>query len=128
MISQLSIKVEDGNLPVDTLSGGNQQKVVIAKWLATEPGLLLLIDPTRGIDVGTKQEIYRLLRDLADKGLAILLYTTDYDELVGMCDRALIVYDGRVSARLAGSDLTEHNILKYALNLAERSPEGRPLQ
>ena len=128
MINQLNIKVEDGNLPVDTLSGGNQQKVVIAKWLATEPNLLLLIDPTRGIDVGTKQEIYRLLRHLADTGLAILVYTTDYDELVGLCDRALIVYDGRVSALLEGEDLTVHNILKYALNLAERGPEGRPLQ
>ena len=83
MIEQLQIKAENLDLPVDTLSGGNQQKVVIAKWLATKPSLLLLIDPTRGIDVGTKQEIYRLLRRLAEEGLAILLYTTDYDELVG---------------------------------------------
>jgi ribose transport system ATP-binding protein len=122
MVEQLQIKVEDLDLPVDTLSGGNQQKVVIAKWLAAKPGLLLLIDPTRGIDVGTKQEIYRLLRRLADEGLAIMLYTTDHDELVGLCDRALIVYDGRISAELSGANLTEHGILKNALNLEKRAP------
>ena len=71
-------------IAVATLSGGNQQKVVIAKWLMTDPRLILLNDPTRGIDVGTKQEIYQLLRDLADAGAAILLYTTDYDELIGL--------------------------------------------
>ncbi len=128
MIAQLRIKADDRNLPVDTLSGGNQQKVVIAKWLATKPNLLLLIDPTRGIDVGTKQEIYRLLRDLAAQGLAIMLYTTDYDELVGLCDRALVIYDGHVRAELAGADLTEHNILKTALNLGDGDRAERVLQ
>ncbi len=88
---------------VGTLSGGNQQKVVLAKWLATEPRLLLLMDPTRGIDVGTKQEIYRLFRDLAASGVAILLYSTDYDELIGLCDQVLVMYGGRIVARLDGS-------------------------
>ena len=72
---------------MSTLSGGNQQKVVIAKWLMTEPRIILLNDPTRGIDVGTKQELYRLMRELADQGAAILFYSTDYDELIGCCDR-----------------------------------------
>ena len=71
---------------VGTLSGGNQQKVVIGKWLMTRPRLILLNDPTRGIDVGTKQELYALMRELADAGAAILFYSTDYDELVGCCD------------------------------------------
>jgi ribose transport system ATP-binding protein len=79
MLRQLSIKVADISSPVATLSGGNQQKVVIAKWLMTKARIILLNDPTRGIDVGTKQEMYQLLRDLADAGAAILLYSTDYD-------------------------------------------------
>ncbi|MBY6114080.1 sugar ABC transporter ATP-binding protein [Mameliella alba] len=123
MIRTLRIKVSSGDLAVSTLSGGNQQKVVIAKWLATRPRLLLLIDPTRGIDVGTKQEIYRLLRDLAEDGLAILLYTTDYDELIGLCDRALVMYDGRINAELSGRQLTEQNILSSALNMGGGAEE-----
>ena len=82
--------------PAGSLSGGNQQKVVIAKWLMAEPRIILLNDPTRGIDVGTKQEIYVLLRRLADAGAAIVFYTTDYDELIGCCDRALVLYDGAI--------------------------------
>ncbi len=70
-----------------SLSGGNQQKVVIAKWLMRQPRIILLNDPTRGIDVGTKQEIYQLLRRLADEGAAIVFYSTDYDELIGCCDQ-----------------------------------------
>ena len=90
---------------------------MLAKWLATQPRLLLLMDPTRGVDVGTKQEIYRLFRDLAAKGLAILLYSTDCDELIGLCDRVLVMYDGRVRASLAGATLTEEQILMNAMNL-----------
>lgn len=123
MIRTLQIKVSSTELAVSTLSGGNQQKVVIAKWLATKPKLLLLIDPTRGIDVGTKQEIYKLLRDLANDGLAILLYTTDYDELIGLCDRALVMYDGRINAELSGDQLTEQNILSSALNMGGGAEE-----
>ena len=99
MVEKLRIKVGNVGDPVATLSGGNQQKVVIAKWLMTDPRMILLNDPTRGIDVGTKQELYQLLRDLADAGAAILLYTTDYDELIGCCDRVLILYDGADRAR-----------------------------
>ena len=94
-----------------TLSGGNQQKVVIGKWLLTRPRLILLNDPTRGIDVGTKQELYALMRELADAGAAILFYSTDYDELVGCCDRVLILYDGRIVRTLEGDGITEHAIV-----------------
>src|SRR3546814_17636538 len=83
MIRRLAIKVGDADSPVATLSGGNQQKVVIAKWLMTEARIVLLNAPTRGIDVGTKQEIYQLLRELADAGTATLFYTTDPDDRVG---------------------------------------------
>ncbi len=87
---------------VGSLSGGNQQKVVIAKWLMVTPRIILLNDPTRGIDVGTKQEIYQLLRKLADAGAAIIFYSTDYDELIGCCDRVLVLYDGAVKRTLVG--------------------------
>lgn len=116
-IATLKIKIGDPSDPVATLSGGNQQKVVIAKWLMTGARIILLNDPTRGIDVGTKQEIYQLLRKLADDGASILFYTTDYDELIGCCDRVLILYDGRIVRELAGDDLTETAIVSSALNL-----------
>ena len=105
--AKLKIKFGDLGDAVATLSGGNQQKVVIAKWLLTGARIVLLNDPTRGIDVGTKQEIYQLLRDLADAGTAILFYSTDYDELIGCCDRVLILYDGRIVRELEGADITE---------------------
>ena len=103
--------------PVATLSGGNQQKVVIAKWLMAHPDLILLNDPTRGIDVGTKQELYRLMRELADEGKAILFYSTDYAELIGCCDRVSVLYDGAVVAELEGDALTEEALVAAALNL-----------
>ena len=105
------------DLPVGTLSGGNQQKVAIGKWLLGDPRVLLLCDPTRGIDVGTKQEIYRLLRDLAASGTAILLYTTDYDELIGLCDRVAIFYGGRITRTLGGDAITEEAIIAGALDI-----------
>jgi ribose transport system ATP-binding protein len=116
-IKRLNIKIGDSGDAVSTLSGGNQQKVVIAKWLMTEPRIILLNDPTRGIDVGTKQELYRLMRELADQGAAILFYSTDYDELIGCCDRVAIMYDGRIVRELAGDELTETNIVESALNI-----------
>ena len=78
---------------------------MLGKWLATDPGILLLMDPTRGIDVGTKQELYVLMRQLADRGRDVLFYSTDYDELIGMCDRVAIIYRGQVVRELtAGRD------------------------
>ncbi len=116
-IKRLRIKIGGKADSVSTLSGGNQQKVVIAKWLMTEPRIILLNDPTRGIDVGTKQELYRLMRELADQGAAILFYSTDYDELIGCCDRVAIMYDGRIVRELAGDELNETNIVASSLNI-----------
>lgn len=118
-ISRMQIKIGSAKDAVSTLSGGNQQKVVIAKWLITEPRIVLLNDPTRGIDVGTKQEIYRLLRQLAEEGVSVLIYSTDYEELIGCCDRVAVMYDGKIVRELAGSDITEHNIIASSLNLNE---------
>jgi len=116
-VERLRIKIDQPKAPVSTLSGGNQQKVVIAKWLLTEPQLILLNDPTRGIDVGTKQELYRLLRELADQGRAILFYSTDYDELIGCCDRVAVMYDGSIVRELEGEEITEEAIVSASLNI-----------
>ncbi len=116
-IAKLQIKIGRSEDAVATLSGGNQQKVVIAKWLMTQPDIILLNDPTRGIDVGTKQEIYRLMRDLADEGKAILFYSTDYAELIGCCDRVAVMYDGRILTELRGDAITEEAIVAAALNI-----------
>ena len=118
MTEKLSIKLNSLSDAVATLSGGNQQKVVIAKWLAVGPRCLLLMDPTRGIDVGTKQEIYKLLRSLADQGVSILFYSTDVDELVGLCDRVSIFYNGEIIRELTGSEINESNIIATSLNWA----------
>ena len=117
VIKLLQIRSEGIDGPVAALSGGNQQKVVIGKWLMTRPRIILLNDPTRGIDVGTKQELYQLIRDLAERGAAILFYSTDYDELIGCCDRVLVFYDGAVTRTLAGDELNERNLVAAALNL-----------
>jgi ribose transport system ATP-binding protein len=124
VIKLLAIKTDGTAVPVGSLSGGNQQKVVIAKWLMRKPRIILLNDPTRGIDVGTKQEIYALLRRLADEGAAIILYSTDYDELIGCCDRVLVMYDGAVRAELSGDGLTERALIANALNLGEGARLG----
>jgi ABC-type sugar transport system ATPase subunit len=116
-IAKLRIKLGRPEDPVATLSGGNQQKVVIAKWLMVHPDLILLNDPTRGIDVGTKQELYRLMRELADEGKAILFYSTDYAELIGCCDRVSVMYDGAVLTELEGEAITEEAIVAASLNL-----------
>jgi ribose transport system ATP-binding protein len=127
MIALLDIRTDGTAVPVGTLSGGNQQKIVIAKWLMTKPKVILLNDPTRGIDVGTKAEIYQLLRKLADAGAAILYYSTDYDELVGCCDRVLVLYDGAVGRVLSGAEITERALVGSALNLGGAQTEiGTP--
>jgi ribose transport system ATP-binding protein len=117
MIQRLKIRIGNVEDPVASLSGGNQQKVVISKWLLTDARILLLNDPTRGIDVGTKEEIYRLLRGLADAGTSILLYSTDYEELIGCCDRVLVLYSGKIVRELVGAAITETAIVASAFNL-----------
>jgi len=119
MVQLLAIRTGGTHLPAGSLSGGNQQKLVIGKWLMMEPRILLLNDPTRGIDVGTKQEMYRLLRELADGGAAILFYSTDYDELIGCCDRVLVMYDGGIRRELVGEEITERALIGSALNIGD---------
>ncbi|MBZ0289695.1 MAG: sugar ABC transporter ATP-binding protein, partial [Anaerolineae bacterium] len=123
MIEQMQVKVGSTRAPVRSLSGGNQQKVVIGKWLLTDAQIYLLHDPTRGIDVGTKQEIYQLIRKLADNGAGILFFSTELSELVGLCDRVLVLYEGRIFRELTGDAITEENIVSAALGLQSTSRE-----
>ena len=123
MIRLLAIRTAGTEITVGSLSGGNQQKVVIAKWLMVEPRIILLNDPTRGVDVGTKQELYQLLRKLADTGAAIVFYSTDYDELIGCCDRVLVLYDGSMVRELEGAEMTERALIGSALNITAAAQE-----
>ena len=108
---------------VSSFSGGNQQKIAIAKWLLARSQVLLTFDPTRGVDIGTKHEIYVLIRALAKAGAAILYYTTEIPELVNICDRVLVMYRGRMVKELIGEEITEEAIMGYALG-AEGPEEG----
>jgi len=112
LIETLHIRPPDPSLAVHGLSGGNQQKVVIGKSLMTEPSVYILADPTRGIDVGTKHEIFVLLRQLASQKKGVMLLSTDLTEIVGVCDRVLVMFRGRIVAELSGDDLTEENVTR----------------
>ncbi|MGO8692610.1 MAG: sugar ABC transporter ATP-binding protein [Rectinemataceae bacterium] len=111
---RLKIQTPDIARQVSTLSGGNQQKVVLARWLAINPKVLMIDEPTRGIDVGAKSEIYSLLRDLASKGVAILLISSELPEIMGISDRIVVMYEGRITGVLAGTRMTQENIMALA--------------
>ncbi len=118
MCDRLSIKAGSIDTQVRFLSGGNQQKVVIARWLLTDATVYLLADPTRGIDVGAKLEIYELMRELTAIGKGILFYSTDLTEIVGLCDRALVMYEAQIVRELAGEELTDANLVEAAVGLS----------
>jgi ribose transport system ATP-binding protein len=113
----VSLVPPDPRLAVAQLSGGNQQKVVVGKWLAMDTKVLLLNDPTKGVDVGTRQNIYAILSKLTGQGTSILMYASDTDELIENCDRVLIVFEGRIIKEIAGKDITEENLLVSSLNV-----------
>ena len=115
MIAFLHIKAKTPEQPAGTLSGGNQQKVIFGKMLLTEARVLLLYDPTRGVDVGTKGEIFQLMRDLAAKGYAILFYSSDLPELVHVADRVAVMRNGTIAAVLEGEAISEDGILRAAM-------------
>lgn len=118
--STLNLKMAGLQEPVSSLSGGNAQKVVIGKWLMRDPQVLLLDDPTKGVDVGTKAEFYALLTRLSsEQGKTILLYSSDDEELVGLCDRVLVMYDGSIRTELAASTLTKENLIAASLGASQ---------
>lgn len=118
--ASLNLKMAGLDEPVSSLSGGNAQKVVIGKWLMREPQVLLLDDPTKGVDVGTKAEFYALLTRLSDEGKTILFYSSDDEELIGLCDRVLVMHDGTIQTELAGKTLTRENLIGASLGVGER--------
>jgi ribose transport system ATP-binding protein len=112
---RLKIRAPDVATAVGTLSGGNQQKVVLAKWLSMRPKVLIFDEPTRGIDVGAKQEIYDMLRRLTDAGVAILMISSDMEEVIGVSDRIAVMHEGAISGFLERSQFSEHNVLQLAV-------------
>lgn len=114
MIDMFSIKTSNDRLPVSSLSGGNQQKVVLGRWFLTEPQILLLDEPTRGIDVGAKREIYRVMSDFAARGGTVIMISSETDEVVGMADRALVMRDGRISGELSRAELSAERLVSLA--------------
>lgn len=113
----LSIKMASPYQNVENLSGGNQQKVVISKWLATEPEILIMDEPTRGVDVGAKKEIYDIIEDLAEKGISIILISSELPELTNLCDRIYVMARGKINACLDREDFSQETILKYAFEV-----------
>jgi ribose transport system ATP-binding protein len=112
---KLGIRAPSVATEVASLSGGNQQKVVLAKWLSMAPRVLIFDEPTRGIDVGAKNEIYEMLRVLADSGVAILMISSDMEEVIGVSDRIAVMHEGRISGFLDRRDFSEHNVLQLAV-------------
>lgn len=113
-VKEIGIKVPSLNAEVRSLSGGNQQKVVLAKWLMTEPKILILDEPTRGIDVGAKYEIYTIMMDLAAKGFSIIMISSELPEIMGMSDRVLVMHEGAVSGTVLHEDMTQERIMRLA--------------
>jgi ribose transport system ATP-binding protein len=122
MAKQLNIRAADVDMEVADLSGGNQQKVALAKCLSRSCKLIMFDEPTRGIDVGAKAEIYQLLQDLRQKGVGVIVVSSDLLEIVGLCDRALVMSRGRISGELRTPEITETNVLRLAFQLGEGSP------
>jgi len=115
LIQKLQIKMRSIETTVSHLSGGNQQKVVLAKWFGRDSQIIMLDEPTRGVDVGTKIEIYHLINDLAEQGLGIIMVSSELTEITGMCDRALVMKEGQIQGILNKNELTEENIIKMSI-------------
>lgn len=115
MIQSLNIKTPSAQTEAGSLSGGNQQKIVIAKWLLHQPKLLIMDEPTRGIDVGAKYEIYKIMQNLAGQGVSIIMISSELPELIGMCDRIIVMANGRVTGMLGKCEMTQERIMTLAV-------------
>jgi len=126
-VESLSIKTPNMRVTPDALSGGNQQKIVAGKWLATTPRVLLLDEPTKGVDVGAKFEIHNLIRRQADAGMACLMVSSDLPEVLALADRILVMREGHLCGELQGADATEEAVMRLATHdvEADQPPRGR---
>lgn len=113
-VSKLSIKTPSSKTLIQSLSGGNQQKVIISRWLANDPDILIMDEPTRGIDVGAKYEIYQIMIELAKQGKAIVMISSEMAELIGMSDRIVVMCNGRVTGEVSGEEATQEKIMQFA--------------
>jgi D-xylose transport system ATP-binding protein len=120
IFNSLSIKAPHVHVPVESLSGGNQQKVVISKWLMNEPKILILDDPTRGVDVGAKYEIYKLINKLAEEGVAIIFISSELEEVMGMSDRIMVMHEGRSAGTIDAAGATQETIMSMATGLTNK--------
>jgi ribose transport system ATP-binding protein len=118
MIRRLRLRASSPRQVVQTLSGGNQQKAVLAKWLLLAPRILLLDEPTRGVDVGAKEEIYHLIEDAAQAGAAVLFVSSEMQEILGLADRILVMHEGRIAGELARTEATEEAVMRLATGQA----------
>ncbi|MBN2394986.1 MAG: sugar ABC transporter ATP-binding protein [Candidatus Atribacteria bacterium] len=116
MRNKLAIKMTGYHQIARSLSGGNLQKIVLAKWLLSNPKVMVMLEPTKGVDVGTKQQIYALVRNLSKEGVAVIVYTSEMIELIGICDRVLVMHQGFLTANLQGKDITEEKIMKASVS------------
>jgi ribose transport system ATP-binding protein len=122
MRERLGIRCASVHQPVSELSGGNQQKVALAKLLAVGPRVLFVDEPTRGVDIGAKAQIYAILRDLADQGVGIVAISSELPELIGISDRILVLHQGRIAGEVEGDDMNEETIMQLASGLAGHMP------
>ena len=113
-IERMHIKTRSDAQAVFELSGGNQQKVLLGKWLANQPKILILDEPTRGVDVGAKTEIYAIINELAAEGMAIILVSSELSEIINMCDNVCVVHEGRITGRLSREEFSQDKIMHYA--------------
>jgi methyl-galactoside transport system ATP-binding protein len=114
-IKQLSIKTPSMNQHIENLSGGNQQKVIVSRWLANDPDILIMDEPTRGIDVGAKHEIYEIMEDLAKQGKAIIMISSEMPELLGMADRVYVMCNGKITGQIdQQEDMTQEKVMTFA--------------
>jgi ABC-type sugar transport system ATPase subunit len=114
-IGKLNIKTPGSETPTGSLSGGNQQKVVIGRWLDSESRVLILCEPTHGVDVGAKVEIYTIIEDLCQAGAGVLMISSEIPELAAICDRVLVLYRGTIAGELGGSQVSQEHILSLAM-------------
>ena len=122
-VESLHIKMGDKGDRITSLSGGNQQKVVLAKWLVSHPKVLVLDNPTQGVDVGAKEEIYTIIRRLASEGVAIVVLSSEAQEIMRVCDRSLVLFHGRQVGEVSGEDMNEHYIMYLATGGKQKERE-----
>ena len=114
LVKTLSIKMENSTDSINSLSGGNQQKVVLAKWLSASPKLLILDNPTQGVDVGAKEDIYNIILELAKDNIAVVVLSSEAQEIIRVCDRALVMYHGVIQGEVSGNTMNEQDIMRLA--------------